>query len=454
MAHNNKELTLNAMSVEPVDAPQKAAQAVKKAGVELVKAKEKGKLKKVKRKVLETPPEDAWCIIIRDGVRRAVRAHTLDFVGNDVFSKMRGDKLTEKYLGWCDTKNPIRVVKPQDIMEYPFWAEDMGDELIVNLKKYHSDFGITYFRTDTADININWIDAKTLGRVTEVEIEVDDKGEEVLPEIAVQISNMMKKHAGTATGLSFSLYAADKETGAVWGEQRNNAACHYNMRCFLNDGQRKRLEVKCAGQFITDKYYRHTDTVSNEEVDRYVTWVMNESPWARYILTKDLETAKEKGIIVRTDIPSNAMMCTFYALRYPTEFPAVIKRWADYTKAGLDGSIAFYKAETQGYRKNVCSHHGLLDTFSMDIERLVAFINNEEGKVKEDRYDKQHNYANVSIHHGLKYRPNTNALEKLQKDFPPTKVKEKHPVLGEIEKDVAADARIDEYLTAQLKGKK
>ncbi|QEG09162.1 hypothetical protein CPT_Phriendly_010 [Vibrio phage Phriendly] len=459
MNHNNKDLTLNAMSIEPHQVQQPAPappapQAAQPVANELVKPKEKKAVKKQKVKVLDVPPRDSWLILkSKDGTSVSLH-NNRDFVFDDnrVLARWTDNDLTDRYVGWFDKNTALIANKPQDIMEYPFWDEFLMGE------RYHFSprrIGMQHKAHYVEDINgllvnAKWIDTANINKHKEIEIDVDVDGKEVLPELEEQIRLAMQKDAQAATGLSFAVYYTKKGTGKLIHKRRDNAACHYHMRCFVDNKLAEKIDMQCAAQFITDNYF---GDIKKEEVYRYLSWVMNDSPWARYCVTKDIEEAKTGGIRVRTDIPANAMMCTFYALRYPTEYCHVVRSWCKYTNEGLDGTVAFYKAETRDYERDTASHHGLLDTFSMTLKCLEAFVNNEVGGTVTKDYDKWFNYDIVSRHHGKRNRQDRTALNEITDMFKPKKIKEKHPVLGTVEKVIPAAEQIDEFLTKMIKVK-
>lgn len=461
MHHNNKDLTLNSMSIEPhqvqqpAPPPPPAPQAAQPVANDLVKPKENKAVKKQKVKVLEVPPQDSWLILkSKDGTSKVI-ANARDYIFEDncVTSRWDDVDITERYLGWFDKTIPLFANKPENVMEFPFWDETVMAE------RYHFAAARTGMQHKTSFIrattgvlvSLEWLDLGCIRKYTEIEIDVDDDGKELLPELEEQIRIAMHKDAQQAAGLSFAVYYTKKDTGKLLHKRRDNAACHYHMRCFVDNKLAETIDMQCAAQFITGAYFG--GDVEAEEVYRYLSWVMNDSPWARYCVTKDIEDAKTNGIRVRTDIPANAMMCTFYALRYPTEYWVVIKNWCKYTNEGLDGTVAFYKAETRGYDRDTATHHGLLDTFSMSLANLEAFVNNEVGKTVTRDYDKWFNYDMVSRHHGCTNRRDRTALNELKEMFQPKKIKEKHPVLGTVDKEIPAEQQIDEFLTKMIKGK-
>lgn len=453
MHHNNTEPTLNAMSVEPVEKGVKAKKQIdvnenrKPVDNELVKPKKKPAKKFVERDVLIEPAEDAVVLIEKNGVVSSVSRRILAFFDDRL--EVNGQDYTKEYLGFIPRGAKFKVNKPDNIMEYPFWNDDdMQDGMELTFKTWRNGFGSTILTTEeNFDILAKWIDRATLHKMGKAKVEVDDNGNEVIPPLEEQALKRMEKDAKEAGGLAFALYWDYR--GKLESGTRNHAACHYHMRCFVDGDKRKDAKALFAAQFITDHRYYN---LKKELVDRYLTWVMNDSPWSDYIVTKDLAEGKEKGIRVRTDIPANAMMCTFYALRYPTEYRDVITLWGRYTDEGLDPTIAFYKAETRGYDRDTASHHGLLDTFSMTLQDVIDFANKKRGKIVDEIYGvKYFNYKNVSVHHGSsKHRLDKTGLDELKDKFKPKKVKEKHPVLGEIEKEIAATEQIDQFLTSKL----
>lgn len=283
--------------------------------------------------------------------------------------------------------------------QYPFYVfNDDEVEFRLNLFARSGAKDFDLIKANNYDMRVDWLaninDIKPKFVVEQVRVLKEgmefDKNE-LYQLIKAKLANE-NDHAAKGRNC-FGVVFRKKTTGEAYQKSFHGRPCHAMMNSAGNNYPAKDYDMEFAVQYMCRilREVKHHD---------WLLWVMNESPWSRYCITKTIEEAMETGIRVRVDIPSNAMMCTFYALRYPTEYTKTVNAWRDYCDAGMNKAIAFFAAETNLLQHNTSGHHQLLDTYSMTLEDLIKFAKNEVGGVIEEDYNKSRRYRNVSVHHG------------------------------------------------------
>ena len=83
----------------------------------------------------------------------------------------------------------------------------------------------------------------------------------------------------------------------------------------------------------------------------YYRWLLNVSPWADVFITKCPKEAIKKGVILRSDVPSNLLGGALIASRYGWEGQGAgfapkqqVYIWGELRKRGVDESLAFLMA--------------------------------------------------------------------------------------------------------------
>lgn len=84
--------------------------------------------------------------------------------------------------------------------------------------------------------------------------------------------------------------------------------------------------------------------VGDELALRYYDWLINKSPYARPMLTKDPEYVICKGIVSDTKHPSNLIAGGFIAQRYAWENPEIVRSMFRYNEWGLSLNMSFVLA--------------------------------------------------------------------------------------------------------------
>lgn len=295
----------------------------------------------------------------------------------------------------------VKFNKPKEDA-FPFWT---FREEVKELKIRGVDTTLNVFQCENGYfMHPDWLDKNPVYsgfelREVDAPVELPQDDEATHKAYLEVLNNQFPQEDMKRTGMSFALFYFNSKNKPKLYLQKG-AACHYAMKTV--DGEvvnNDKCIFKFGVQFITRAYHGSTNAYK-EQTKKYLEWVMNDSPWSRYIITKSFDEALVSGIKVRIDIPSNAMMCTFYALRYPTEYKAKIERWNYWVNAGMNPSAAYFVAETDDMKRDTRSHHQLLDTASMSLDSVKNFINNGVGKTVTELYSKRRRYSDVSIHHG------------------------------------------------------
>lgn len=309
----------------------------------------------------------------------------------------------EEILGFICRNTQVMFKKPANVDEFPFWIWDdaVRGDLINGVT---DDAGSKILHGRQANYRLSWLDIDSCKPQYKDVIEIPKQPIAPPKDELEQAYRLTEKQSEKlqGSGLCFGIVYRNKNNELKL-VKRERAACHYGMKTMSGALKGEDDERDCTPaygvQFITKKYYGATDDY-NATIDQYLTWVMNDSPWSQYIITKDLKVAKKRGILIRLDIPDNAMMCTFYALRYPTEYTAKIIAWKKWVDLGMVGAGAFYAAETGDFLADTAGHHQLLDTHKMNLDDLKNFINHGVGRVLRDKYTQTWSYGDVSAHHG------------------------------------------------------
>lgn len=409
----NRPLTFNVASLEQqVDKPKEPA------------PKPEVKRKRIIDKVTTVmiPERDEMVLVRRgqDGKLVTVRTRFRGMEG-DLIVCGNGQKVDVKDVIYLfPLRNQYTFVKPE-VNAMPFWIWE--DERQVGIRDVvERDYGKVFIIEGGMEFHVDWLKEGQNLRLIETQeverFEIEGEGLALFNGMFDEVCNKLAASNRKANGrnMSFAVtYLDNKGHVKVWEEL--GAACHYSMKTFAHDINQKQANVKwlAAVQFL-GKRYEDGDKDTKALIQRWTEWVMNDSPWSQYIITKDFNEVVTSGVKVRLDIPSNALLCTMYALRYPTEYmDNRVKVWDEVVQQGLNPTMAYFYAETERFARDTSGHHQLLDTFSMDKQRLVNFIQHKVGGVVEKDWTETHRYANVSIHHGDKERPAQTAIAWLKK---------------------------------------
>lgn len=332
-------------------------------------------------------------------------------VDNDAQKLITGDfHIAFKDIIYLVKRNAILTFKRPEVNEFPFYVFDK-DKVKLAFNRLED---IDTIAAGGYSMPIKWLEDINSIKPTfeKKQIRVLKQGVvlnqgEVFEQVADQLRKINNDDGNTKN--SFGVIFRNKKTGKLTVWHKLNRPCHYYLQATNHDPATSHAEF--AVQFMCKNLRSDDDNSLRRE---WLEYVMNDSPWSQYIITKSYDEALDTGILVRTDIPSNAMMCTFYALRYPTEYPAKIKAWKEYSDAGMDKAVAFFAAETGLFQKDTFSHHQLLNTYSMSLGALIKFANKEVGGKLTRKYTESLSYDNVSVHHGDDRRPDKTAVSAIR----------------------------------------
>lgn len=346
---------------------------------------------------------------------RMVRFDSFD-LERDVVKFSHGIEVARKDLLVAVPNGAAVKFERPEVDGFPFWM--FGDTQEVAITGFDNQLGVLNC-TGNIMMSPEWVnkDIRTTGfGYVEVKEPVakPDNNDEVVNDYVKLLAAKFPDGAMKLAGMSFSMFYYDEFNKPRIYLQKG-AACHYAMKTVEGDLRDKRkCSFEFGVQYIT-RHYHGADKVYKKQTEKYLEWVMNDSPWSRYILTKSFDEALATGIRIKLDIPSNAMMCTFYALRYPTEYSDKIVTWNKWVDAGMNGAGAFFMSETKDLESDTASHHQLLNTKSMDLDSVVNFIKHGVGEVVTDIYTKTLRYSDVSIHHGKRNLKGETGLQAIRK---------------------------------------
>lgn len=357
--------------------------------------------------VLDIPDDSPVSILYKDNKGKLQTTRTkflgMDKNGNAAF---RGITLKLENIVYIyrEGRDKHTFLKPE-VNEYPFWVfEDKVEKalrnfLVQNDVAYLQDFGGMLYLP-------KWMeDADKLRpiKIKEIErFEIDEDAE--FDDLIGLLDKELHKAVVTAkdSNMSYGVAYIDSD-GNPKLYTTFGAACHYSIKTFTGAiKDPTKCKWLCGVQFIGNRYHgRHANEEYKQMIKDWTMWVMNDSPWSQYIITKTFEEALESGVKVKLDIPSNALMCTFYALRYPTEYQTKVETWNGAVKAGVHPTMAFFYAETNKIHNNTRGHHQLLDTHVINKEYLIKFLKHEQGGYLTKPWTENFRYDFVSIHHGV-----------------------------------------------------
>lgn len=396
----NKALTYNIKSLELVKKP-------------VVKQEDKFDIKEVNALTLEDKRQ-TYALAHKNGKGEVKIIQVIlsnENVDNDAQKLITGAiDIAFKDIIYLVKSNALLTFKRPEVNEFPFYVLDK-DKAEIPFNRFEN---IDMIAAGGYNMPIKWLEDINSIKPTfeKKQIRVLKQGVvfnqgEVFDEVADQLRKVNNSNDNAKN--SFGVVFRNKKTGKLTVWHKFNRPCHYYLQSTNHDPATSHAEF--AVQFMC-KNLRRDD--GNNLTREWLEYVMNDSPWSQYIITKSYDKALDTGILVRTDIPSNAMMCTFYALRYPTEYPEKIEAWKEYSDAGMDKAVAFFAAETNLFQQDTSGHHQLLDTHSMSLDALIKFANKEVGGKLTRKYIESLSYNNVSVHHGDGKRPAKTAVSSIR----------------------------------------
>lgn len=160
------------------------------------------------------------------------------------------------------------------------------------------------------------------------------------------------------------------------GKIRHQApdACHarllWNTYC---DEDRGAKEIVNIALNITP-HYKGLEKADQERYPLFVKYILNDSPWAFCFITKDVDEALEKGILMDVQQNVSHIVGAAMSLRLATEFPATLKPFADALAKGYSGNVAhLVSGHLMGGRVTEWPYHSAL-TSGLGIKAIAKFF--------------------------------------------------------------------------------
>ena len=165
-----------------------------------------------------------------------------------------------------------------------------------------------------------------------------------------------------------------------------------------------------------------------------VDWLINRSPYAEHIINKTVADVFDRGLIIRTNIPSNLLAQALIITRQLWEYEYIVKTWLALSKGGINETIAFAFAhlvtEDGGYKCQVTGGgHNSMSGSYMNKEFFKNYLAGTPKNPNED-YISNSSYRGIhtlwSSDHEHLYGDAVSKLvihDKMLKGYEETKVK-------------------------------
>lgn len=122
------------------------------------------------------------------------------------------------------------------------------------------------------------------------------------------------------------------------------------------------------------------------DADEFLSWLIFESPFARFIITKDLMFAKEYGILVSSDIPAPLLQNIMIVSRHFWEVaPQAFEKFNSLTASGVDAKVAYPICFNTTWSNAWTKENGVVFPYgghrAFPVFNLRAFHNWMEGEI-------------------------------------------------------------------------
>lgn len=127
--------------------------------------------------------------------------------------------------------------------------------------------------------------------------------------------------------------------------------------------------------------------LSQPIINRYLKWLLNESPWSRVFCTKSERVALKKGVIVSGDYPVNLCVGGMIAIRSLWEHADFVKHWYEFDKH-TDGNVAYLMANMLTPSGSISFYsrgHFPIDIHKMNKDDYKAFVKKRRRKNRDIR---------------------------------------------------------------------
>lgn len=168
-----------------------------------------------------------------------------------------------------------------------------------------------------------------------------------------------------------------------------NRICAKNVTSFLSyyEGPTPAYYWDYPFSYIKHRKQKH---LSREDLElcyyerAWLTWVVNDSPWADAIITKDINSFLKEGVLFDCRANIRILYQAMVALRYISEMPQVVKKWVDFSQYldPLSNIVASHYFERDGDKFIRCpeaynSNHWIMDFRRFDWDDLQRFRGQE-----------------------------------------------------------------------------
>lgn len=141
--------------------------------------------------------------------------------------------------------------------------------------------------------------------------------------------------------ISICSYGTMFEDGFV--NKQVNDVCHARLTYIHNGKPLKEAALILCGseQFLSERYNKEHVPRYMEVYREYIRYLLNESPWSVAFLTKDVQEAFEKGVLLNLDVHRNWAAGAAVATREGVEFVERLPVFKRVREMGFNGNVAY-----------------------------------------------------------------------------------------------------------------
>lgn len=174
-----------------------------------------------------------------------------------------------------------------------------------------------------------------------------------------ELTQQVNGNAGTCS------YALAYET---WNVYQVRDACHASMK----RAYKATSNIKAAALNVSGHLNVFKTKEDKTQYKEFVKWFINDSPWENTFLTKNVDEAFEKGILMDVFKPLSHVTCAAIALRSYSEFRGSVPVYQRMIKDGVPKAVAYilmmmcsgpkgdiYPLHASGSHTVVCGNHSV-----------------------------------------------------------------------------------------------
>jgi hypothetical protein len=166
-----------------------------------------------------------------------------------------------------------------------------------------------------------------------MDMEIDKLIEAVKPDVEKQLKEIRDR--GLSGPGSYALYD---------GEGKRVVA-HLSSGCYASVTQKCALIV-CFDVELGYAKMQHKKLLSSSTKEKYLHWLLNDSPYKEVFLIKDAKEVMSGGAYINIHLPSNMMMGGMIAYRMTTEWGDQVRMWETLVDGGVDANLSFVLANS------------------------------------------------------------------------------------------------------------